>query len=50
MGGRAECVMLIKGPHVVEAVRFLCDVLARMEGHLDKERSMLRELRVSHAV
>ena len=50
MGGRAECVMLNKGPHVVEAVRFLCGVLARMQGHVAKKSSLLRELRVSHSV
>lgn len=47
MGGRAECVMLNKGPHVDAAVRFLCDVLQRMEGHQEKKRSLLRRLRVS---
>jgi pyruvate kinase len=47
MSGRAECVMLNKGPYVVEAVRFLCDVLHRMEGHHQKKRSMLRRLGVS---
>jgi len=47
MSGRAECVMLNKGPYVVEAVRFLCDVLQRMEGHHQKKRSMLRRLGVS---
>ena len=47
MSGRAECVMLNKGPYVVEAVRFLCDVLQRMEGHHQKKRSMLRRLGIS---
>jgi pyruvate kinase len=47
MGGMAECVMLNKGPHVVEAVRFLSDVLGRMQGHRDKKRAMLRRLSVS---
>jgi pyruvate kinase len=50
MGGRAECVMLNKGPHITEAVRFLCDVLARMEGHQEKKRSLLRRLGVSRGV
>jgi pyruvate kinase len=48
MSGRSECVMLNKGPHVVEAVRFLCDVLQRMQGHHDKKRAMLRRLSVSN--
>jgi len=48
MSGRAECVMLNKGPHAVEAVRFLCDVLRRMEGHLEKKSARLRPLGVSY--
>jgi pyruvate kinase len=47
MGGRAECVMLNKGPHVVDAVRFLDDVLARMQAHQHKKTAMLRALHVS---
>ncbi|MBK8978476.1 MAG: pyruvate kinase [Planctomycetes bacterium] len=47
MGGRAECVMLNKGPFVTDAVRFLDDVLRRMRAHQDKKRAMLRQLRVS---
>lgn len=47
MAGRAECVMLNKGPHVAEAVRFLADVLRRMRQHQSKKRSMLRRLSVS---
>jgi pyruvate kinase len=43
----AECVMLNKGPHVVEAVRFLSDVLGRMQGHHDKKRATLRRLSLS---
>lgn len=47
MSGRAECVMLNKGPYIVEAVRFLNGVLQRMEEHQQKKRSMLRKLSVS---
>ena len=47
MGGRAECVMLNKGPHIIETVRFLCDMLERMQGHQEKKRAMLRKLGVS---
>jgi pyruvate kinase len=47
MSGRAECVMLNKGPHVVEAARFLANVLHRMELHQQKKRSMLRKLSIS---
>jgi pyruvate kinase len=45
---RAECVMLNKGPYIVETVRFLADVLERMAGHLNKRSQMMRQLSVSH--
>jgi pyruvate kinase len=48
MGERAECVMLNKGPHVVEAVRMLDGILRRMEGHLEKKTPILRALRISN--
>jgi len=44
MSERAECVMLNKGAHLVEAVQVLDDILRRMEGHQTKKRSMLRRL------
>ena len=47
MSARAECVMLNKGPYVVEAVHFLNDVLKRMQRHQRKKRAMLRKLSVS---
>jgi len=47
MGGRTECVMLNKGPFIRETLRFLTDVLARMEEHQHKKTSRLRKLRVS---
>lgn len=47
MAGRAECVMLNKGEHVVEAVRFLADVMARMDGHQRKKTALLRRLGVA---
>lgn len=47
MSERAECVMLNKGPHVCEAVSVLDDILQRMQGHVAKKRSMLRELNVA---
>jgi pyruvate kinase len=47
MGGRTECVMLNKGPFIRETLRFLTDVLARMEEHQHKKTSRLRRLRVS---
>ncbi|HVH26626.1 MAG TPA: pyruvate kinase [Vicinamibacterales bacterium] len=46
MAHRAECVMLNKGPYVVQAVNVLDDILRRMHGHQAKKQSMLRELRL----
>jgi len=37
MSQRAECVMLNKGPFLVEAVAFLKDVLERMDRHQSKK-------------
>ena len=45
MSERAECVMLNKGPFILEAIRFLHDVLWRMRNHVDKKRNLLRRLR-----
>ncbi|MBI5006248.1 MAG: pyruvate kinase [Nitrosomonadales bacterium] len=44
---RAECVMLNKGPYIVETVRFLSGVLDRMSGHQVKRRPTLRRLSIS---
>lgn len=44
MGERAECVMLNKGPHILEAIRTLDDILKRMQSHQSKKRALLRAL------
>lgn len=44
VSGRAECVMLNKGPFVDHAVAFLDDLLARMDDHQRKKNSLLRQL------
>jgi pyruvate kinase len=44
---RAECVMLNKGPYIVETVQFLNGVLERMSGHQVKRRPVSRRLAVS---
>jgi pyruvate kinase len=44
MAERAECVMLNKGPHILDAVAVLDDVFSRMEAHQDKKTSRLRAL------
>jgi len=45
MGERAECVMLNKGPHILDAVSALDDILRRMEEHQSKKTAQLRALR-----
>lgn len=41
---RAECVMLNKGPHIVDAIRALDDILDRM-GHVQtKSRTLMRHI------
>ena len=47
MAERAECVMLNKGPYIVEVVRFLDNLLGRMQEHQSKKRTMLRALNVA---
>lgn len=44
MSQRAECVMLNKGPYLAEGVRFLADVLGRMERHQAKKVARLGPL------
>jgi len=43
-GQRAECVMLNKGPHIVEAIRALDDILERMGEVQRKSRTMMRRI------
>lgn len=45
MSERAECVMLNKGPHILEAMRVLENILQRMEAHQEKKSPILRQLR-----
>jgi len=49
MADRAECVMLNKGPHVLDAVAALDDILRRMQAHQAKKRPTLRKLQLAHA-
>jgi len=44
MGERSECVMLNKGPYIVDAMRTLADILKRMQAHQSKKRPLLRAL------
>ena len=47
MGQRSECVMLNKGPHIVQAVRALDSILRRMEAHQAKKSARMRHLSVA---
>jgi pyruvate kinase len=47
MAQRADCVMLNKGPHIIEAIQLLKDIMTRMQEHQHKKTSMLRSLDVS---
>lgn len=44
MGERAECVMLNKGPRILDAMRMLDDILRRMQAHQSKKRPLMRAL------
>lgn len=44
---RAECVMLNKGPHIIEAIETIKDIDKRMAAHEDKKRKILRSLNVA---
>jgi pyruvate kinase len=50
MGVQAECVMLNKGPRILEAIAALDDILRRMERHHDKKRMLLPRLGASDYV
>ena len=45
MGQRAECVMLNKGPYILDAVITLDDILCRMSAHHYKNNALMRPLR-----
>ena len=47
MGERAECVMLNKGPYIVEAVTALTNILLRMDQHQHKKTSQLWDLHIA---
>ncbi len=44
MAARAECVMLNKGPRVVDAITALDHLIARMDAHVFKKTALLRPL------
>ena len=50
MGARAECVMLNKGPHIVETVHILNEILRLMQQHQIKKRATFRRLRMAEGI
>ncbi|NJL14918.1 MAG: pyruvate kinase [Microscillaceae bacterium] len=46
MAQRAECVMLNKGPFILEAIRLLNEILQRMQPQQEKKVSFLPELKL----
>jgi pyruvate kinase len=46
MSHRAECVMLNKGPYILEAIHMLDGILRRMHGHQTKKSPALRKLQL----
>ncbi|MCI4668679.1 MAG: pyruvate kinase [Bacteroidia bacterium] len=44
---QAECVMLNKGPHIVQAVKTLNNILVKMDTHTSKKKSRMRPLIVA---
>lgn len=44
MSVRAECVMLNKGPYILDAIRVLSDILKRMDAHQYKKTPQLKAL------
>lgn len=46
MAERAECVMLNKGPHIIEAIKILDEILKSMQEYHQKKAPMLPPLKV----
>jgi pyruvate kinase len=47
LSAQAECVMLNKGPSIINAIQILKNILVRMEGHSFKRKNELRTLKVA---
>jgi len=46
-GVQAECIMLNKGPFIIDTIKTLNNILVRMEPHLFKKKSSLRPLNIA---
>jgi pyruvate kinase len=40
-------VVFLRGPHILEAVEVLDNILQRMQAHQSKQQSLLRQLRLA---
>lgn len=47
LSAQAECVMLNEGPHIIEAVKLLKNILIRIEKHYSKKKPSMRALNVA---
>lgn len=47
LSGKTECVMLNKGPFMTDTIKTLKNILRRMDGHYNKNKSTLRALEVA---
>ena len=50
MGQRAECVMLNKSTHILEAVKVLSELLSSEERHHIKKRDVFRDFTKQHGL
>jgi len=46
---RSECIMLNKGPYIIDALKILNDLDKRMHKHQEKEHKMLRALKIAQS-
>jgi pyruvate kinase len=46
-GVQAECIMLNKGPYIMDAIKMLKNILIRMEAHSFKKKNSLRALNIA---
>jgi len=47
LSGKAECVMLNKGPFMTDTIKTLKNILERMDGHYNKNKNTLRALEIA---
>jgi len=47
LSAQAECVMLNKGPYIVDAVKTLKEIISKMENHGYKKKNSMRILNIA---